>query len=208
VLDSLLSRRLIIVSGKGGVGKTTLSLALALLAAERGRKVIVAEIHSEDQVSHILGRPPIGHHETPLLPGISGINILPRKSFEEYVLLQIRFKALYKAVFENKLVQNFVEATPGLSDMVSIGKVYALTADYDLVIVDAPATGHGLALLADRAAEERRRPDRPASARRLPDPGPAGDAARGDAGDGDDRNEPEPGEAPGPAAGPFLLKPG
>lgn len=146
-LDRLLSRRLIIVSGKGGVGKTTLSLALALLAAERGRKVIVAEIHSEDQVAHILGRPPVGHHETQLLPGVSGINILPKKSFEEYVLLQIRFKALYKAVFENKLVQNFVEATPGLSDMVSIGKVYALVSEYDLVIVDAPATGHGLALL-------------------------------------------------------------
>lgn len=146
-LDNLLDRKLLIVSGKGGVGKTTLSLALALLASARGKKAIVAEIHSEDQVAHVLDRPPIGHRETELLPGVSGINIVPRKAFEEYVLMQIRFRTLYKAVFENKLVQNFVEATPGLSDMVSIGKVYALTNDYDLVIVDAPATGHGLALL-------------------------------------------------------------
>jgi anion-transporting ArsA/GET3 family ATPase len=138
---------LIVVSGKGGVGKTTMSLALALLAAERGKRVIISEIHSEEQVAHVLERPPVGYEETELLPNVWGVNILPKKAFEEYVLLQIKFRALYKAVFENRLVQNFIEATPGLSDMVTIGKVYALTRFYDLVIVDAPATGHGLALL-------------------------------------------------------------
>jgi anion-transporting ArsA/GET3 family ATPase len=150
-LESLLKSRLIIVSGKGGVGKTSISLALALLATERGKKVIVAEIHSEEQVAHVLERNTIGYHETELLPdlwpNLWGINILPRNAFEEYVLLQIKFRSLYRAVFENRLVQNFIEATPGLADMVSIGKVYALTLTYDLVIVDAPATGHGLALL-------------------------------------------------------------
>jgi anion-transporting ArsA/GET3 family ATPase len=146
-LDSLLERKLLVVSGKGGVGKTTLSLALALLAASRGKRTIVAEIHSEEQVAHVLERPPIGYRETEILPSIWGINILPKQAFEEYVLLQIRFRGLYKAVFENRLVQNFIEATPGLGDMVSIGKVYALCDRYDLVIIDAPATGHGLALM-------------------------------------------------------------
>lgn len=146
-LDSLLDRRLIVVSGKGGVGKTTLSLALAWLASQRGKKVALAEIHSEEQVAHVLDHPPLGYKETEIMPNVWGINILPKKAFEEYVLLQIKFRTIFKAVFENKLVQNFVEATPGLSDMVTIGKVYALTRSYDLVIVDAPATGHGLALL-------------------------------------------------------------
>lgn len=146
-LDALLNRKLLVVSGKGGVGKTTVSLALALLAAQRGKKVIVAEIHSEEQVAHVLDHPPLGHKETELLPNIWGLNILPNRAFEEYVLLQIKFRGLYKAVFGNRLVQNFIEATPGLSDMVSIGKVYALTNAYDLVVVDAPATGHSLALL-------------------------------------------------------------
>jgi len=146
-LDNLLEKRLIVVSGKGGVGKTTLSLTLALLASRRGKRVCLAEIHSEEQVAHVLDHPPVGYKETEIMPHVWGINILPRKAFEEYVLMQIKFRAIFKAVFENKLVQNFVEATPGLSDMVTIGKVYALTQSYDLVIVDAPATGHGLALL-------------------------------------------------------------
>lgn len=147
-LEELLSRRLLIVSGKGGVGKTTIALALGLIAAQRGKKTIVAEVNSEEQLAHLLERPPLGYEETELLPGLWGINILPKKSFEEYVLLQIRLKTLYRAVFENRFVRHFIEATPGLSDLMCIGKVYSLTNRHDLVIVDAPATGHGVALLA------------------------------------------------------------
>lgn len=146
-LESLLVRRLLIVSGKGGVGKTTVAIALALLAVQRGKRVILAEINSEEQVARLLERPPVGYNPTELLPGLWGVNILPKKSFEEYVLLQIRFQSLYKAVFENRFVRRFIEGTPGLSDLMCIGKVYALVKDYDLVIVDAPATGHGIALL-------------------------------------------------------------
>lgn len=146
-LEELLNHKLLFISGKGGVGKTTVSLALGLLAAQREKKTIIAEVHSEEQISHLLGRPPIGYQETELLPGLWGINIDPKKSFEEYILLQIKFHALYKAVFENKFVRHFIEATPGLSDLMTIGKIYTLTTHYDLVIVDAPATGHGVALL-------------------------------------------------------------
>jgi anion-transporting ArsA/GET3 family ATPase len=137
----------LIVSGKGGVGKTTVSLALGLLAAERGKRTLIAEVNSEEQVAHLLERPPIGYQETELLPGLWGINIQPKKSFEEYVLLQIKFRSLYRAVFENRFVRYFIEATPGLSDLMCIGKIYALVDDYDLVIVDAPSTGHSVALL-------------------------------------------------------------
>lgn len=149
-LERLLGRRLLIVSGKGGVGKTTVSLALGLLAAQRGKKVLVVEVNSEEQVSHLLQRPPIGYHETELVAGLKGlwgINIDPRKCFEEYVLVQIKFRKLYKTIFENRYVRNFIDATPGLADLMCIGKIYDLAADYDLVIVDAPATGHGIALL-------------------------------------------------------------
>jgi len=146
-LIPLLNHKLLFVTGKGGVGKTSLSLALGLLAAEKGKKTIVVEVHSEEQVSHLLQRSSIGYQETELLPHLWGININPRSSFEEYVLLQIKLRGLYKAVFENKLVRYFIEATPGLSDLMCIGKIYALSKSYDLVIVDAPATGHSLALL-------------------------------------------------------------
>ncbi len=146
-LDGLLAHQLLIVSGKGGVGKTTLSLALGLIAAEKGIRTLIAEINSEEQVSQILERPPLDYQETELLPNLWGINIQPKRSFEEYVLLQIKIRTLYKAVFENKFVRRFIEATPGLADLMSIGKVFELTRRYGLVIVDAPATGHGIALL-------------------------------------------------------------
>ncbi len=146
-LNHLLERRLLIISGKGGVGKTTLSLALGFLAAERGKKTIIAEVNSEEQIAHLLERPPIGYSERELLPNLWGMNIEPHQSFQEYVLLQIKFRSLYKAVFENKYVRHFIDATPGLADLMCIGKVYDLTRRYDLVILDAPATGHGIALL-------------------------------------------------------------
>ncbi|MBI2082118.1 MAG: ArsA family ATPase [Deltaproteobacteria bacterium] len=145
--SSLLSKKLIFVSGKGGVGKTTVSLALALLAAESGRKVLLAEIHSEEQVAHLLQCPPIGYREVELLPRLWGINIHPHEAFKEYVLKQIKLKSLYRAIFENRLVSNFIDGTPGLPDLMSIGKIYSLIDSYDQIIVDAPSSGHSIALL-------------------------------------------------------------
>ena len=139
--------KLTFVSGKGGVGKTTISLALALRAAGRGERILLAEANSEEQVARLLGRPPTGPVEKGLLPNLCGINIRPDRSFEEYVLLQLRSKLLYRAVFENRFVRNFIEATPGLADLMIVGKIYSLIDRYDRIIVDAPATGHGLALL-------------------------------------------------------------
>lgn len=144
---SLLSKKLIFVSGKGGVGKTTVSLALALLAAESGRKVLLAEIHSEEQVAHLLRCPPIGYQEVELLPRLWGLNIRPHEAFREYVIKQIRLKSLYQAIFENRLVRNFIDGTPGLPDLMSIGKIYSLLDSYDQIIVDAPSSGHSIALL-------------------------------------------------------------
>ncbi len=148
---NLLDHRLLIVSGKGGVGKTTISLALGLIAAKQGKKVLIAEVNSEEQVAHLLRHPPIGYQETELLPtlwpSLWGINIDPKKAFEEYVLLQIKFRGLYRAVFENRFVRRLIDATPGLADLMLIGKIYDLIDHYDLVIVDSPATGHGMALL-------------------------------------------------------------
>ncbi|MBI2980981.1 MAG: ArsA family ATPase [Deltaproteobacteria bacterium] len=144
---ALLSKRLIFVSGKGGVGKTTISLALALSAAESGRKVLLAEINSEEQIAHLLRRSPTGYHEVELLPRLWGINVNSHLAFKEYVLKQIRLKSLYQAVFENRWVRNFIDGTPGLPDLMSIGKIYALLDNYDQIIVDAPSSGQCLALL-------------------------------------------------------------
>ncbi len=145
-LNSLLSKKLIIVSGKGGVGKTTMSAALALAFSKAGKKTLLAEIDSQGQIAQLFGRK-IGYEVVSLQANLSAINIIPRKSFEEYVLLQLKFKSLYNAVFENKYVRAFIQGTPGLSELMSVGKIYSMIDDYDTIILDAPATGHGMSLL-------------------------------------------------------------
>ncbi len=157
LLDDILSRRLIIVSGKGGVGKTTVAATLGLLAAEAGKKTLIAEINAAERMADLFKTPPIGYKETRLSEKLFAINIDPRSAFEEYILEQIHSSKLFHLVFENRFVRKFLDATPGLNELLEIGKIWALTErdldesgerpKYDLVIVDAPATGHGLAFL-------------------------------------------------------------
>ncbi len=130
-------KKLTFVSGKGGVGKTTVSLALAMHVARQGKTVLLVEVNSE------------GPTDLPdsLPPGLDRLNVQPWKSFEEYVLSQLKSRLLYRAVFENRIVRHFIEATPGLADLMMIGKIHSLLDQYDHLIVDAPATGHGLSLL-------------------------------------------------------------
>ncbi|MDE3133554.1 MAG: hypothetical protein KGL15_05770, partial [Acidobacteriota bacterium] len=140
----LLSRRLIFVTGKGGVGKTTVALALGLAAARAGRRTIVADIHGE-------GEP----RELQLAPGLFRITVDPQSAMEEYLTVKVPGPA-GQALRHSRLFQAFAMATPGMREMLCIGKLWELAqferrtqdADaYDLVIVDAPASGHGAALL-------------------------------------------------------------
>lgn len=156
-LSALLDRRLIFVSGKGGVGKTTVSLVLATVAAKLKKKVLIVEMNSSGRVPRYFDAETAGHDEIPLAPYLSTVNVLPKKCFEEYVLERVRFRALYETIFNNKYVTNFLGATPGLSEILMLGKIAQLEKKskgrlspepcYDLVIVDAPATGHGLSAL-------------------------------------------------------------
>ncbi|QQR81885.1 MAG: ArsA family ATPase [Deltaproteobacteria bacterium] len=148
-LQDLIAHQLLFVTGKGGVGKTTLSFVLGLLAAKQGKRVLIVELNASSLSVLVKGRK-IGYQPEKILSNYSNlhvINVDPHSAFEEYILMQIKFKSLYKAVFENKFVRYFIDATPGLADLMCIGKIYSLVKEYDLVIVDAPATGHGLALL-------------------------------------------------------------
>lgn len=153
-LSELLSKRLILLSGKGGVGKTTVAVALSLLAAHFKKKTLLVEMNSTDRVAPFFGLNEIGHHEIALAPFITGINLNPQECFEEYVLRQIHFKALFEALINNRFVTYFLNAVPGLNDLLMIGKIYDLEKQmksrlkneklYDLIIVDGPATGHGV----------------------------------------------------------------
>ena len=155
-LEELLNKRLIFITGKGGVGKTTVTILLGLLASQKKKNTILVEMNSSGRIPPVFGTETPTHKEVPVAPYLSTVNITPPACFEEYVLQHIHFKTIYNVVFNNSFVMNFINATPGLAEILMLGKIYDLEkqqkkrsggAFYDLIIVDAPATGHGLSAL-------------------------------------------------------------
>jgi anion-transporting ArsA/GET3 family ATPase len=149
-----LDRRLVIVTGKGGTGKSTVATALALLAARRGQRVLVAEVNATERVAPLLGAPPAGPEIREARPGLFTVDVTPPASLREYGLHVVKLRAIYDAVFENRLVRHFLRVVPGLGELVMLGKIlHEVRAEergrprWDQVIVDAPATGHAVQLL-------------------------------------------------------------
>ncbi len=151
---SLLDKRVIAVTGKGGVGKTTVAAALAVEAARRGKRVVLAETQGATAVPRLFGRHPGGYEMSHLRDELYTLSIDSESAIEDYVVQQIKVRALYKLVFKNRVMAPFMRAIPGLHDLIQFGKVWDLERmragerpEWDLVVVDAPATGHALAML-------------------------------------------------------------
>jgi anion-transporting ArsA/GET3 family ATPase len=149
-----LDRRLIFVTGKGGVGKSTVSIALGLLAARRGLRCIVVELAAQERVQRKFETQGEHFREVELAPGLYTISVDPQQAMEEY--LRIKAGALGHALSASRMFQAFAMATPGMRELLSMGKIWELAqlqrrtrgaAPYDLVVVDAPATGHGVGIL-------------------------------------------------------------
>jgi anion-transporting ArsA/GET3 family ATPase len=154
--SSIFDKRLIFVTGKGGVGKTTVAAALGLAAARAGKRTIVCEVAHQERMSQVFRREGVGYSETELAERLFAISIDPERSMEEYLSSQVKPAPLYKLLFDNRFFQYFAAATPGMRELVTIGKIWELAqlerrsakaSPYDLVIVDSPATGHGLGML-------------------------------------------------------------
>lgn len=152
----LFEHRLLFVTGKGGVGKTTAAAALGLAAARSGLRTIVCELDARERLHSLFNVSTRGFEEVELVPDLYAIAIDPQHAIEEYLLLQIKVRPVYDMLFKNRIFDYFAAATPGLAELVTIGKVWELaqpdrlkkrSEPYDLVIVDAPATGHALAML-------------------------------------------------------------
>jgi len=146
ILDDLLARRLLILSGKGGVGKSVVGMALAVAAHRRGKRVLFVEVDAALPAARILGDD----------AGLSSVNLDPPEVMDEYVRETVRLDLLARKVLDSPVYRRFFSAAPGLADLMVLGKVMVLVEAHarwshrplhDLVIVDAPATGHGLAFL-------------------------------------------------------------
>jgi len=152
----LRSRKLLFVTGKGGVGKTTVSAALALHLARIGRRVLLVECGDVSSLGSALGAQPPGYERSQVRPGISACRITPSECLREYGLRKLRFRRIYSAIFENAFVKALVGMLPGMEELLLVGKIgfMAQTAgasgrsSYDVVIVDSPPTSQGLGILA------------------------------------------------------------
>jgi anion-transporting ArsA/GET3 family ATPase len=154
-MSTLSDRRFLIVTGKGGVGKTTVSAAQALAIAAKGKRVLVAMCNARERLSVMLGSDLIGSDAMSVAPNIWAVNMDPEKALEEYGVLMLHSRALYKTLFDNRYVRSFLAAVPGMHEWAMLGKAWWHTTEkrpdgswmYDVVILDAPATGHGLDML-------------------------------------------------------------
>src|SRR4051794_10405961 len=155
-MRDLLAKPLIVVTGKGGVGKSTVAAALGVAAAARGLRTIVAEVAARDDVSRALAGSTAGVFvERVVGDGLHHISIDPESALEEYLRDQLP-RGVAEMLGSNRMFAYFTAATPGLRELLTIGKVWELAQPdrrtpgahpYDLVILDAPATGHGVAVL-------------------------------------------------------------
>lgn len=154
-MPALLDQQFLFVVGKGGVGKTTVAAALGLAAARKGKRVLVAMANAKERLSTLLEVEPIGPHNQNVAPNLDAVNMVPQHALEEYGLMVLKSRTLQRAIFDNRIVTALLRGTPGIEAWSMLGKAFFHTKEsledgrrrYDLVILDAPATGHGLDML-------------------------------------------------------------
>lgn len=154
-MTALLGKRLIFVTGKGGVGKTAVAAALGMVAARRGLRTIVAEVARRDDVHRAVAGSSGGWSESAIGDGLYALSVDPERAMEEYLDDQLA-SPLSELLAGSRIFTYLAAATPGMRELLTVGKLWELAQDhrrtpgaspYDVVVVDAPATGHGLALL-------------------------------------------------------------
>jgi anion-transporting ArsA/GET3 family ATPase len=155
LLETLARRQLLVVTGKGGVGKTAVSAVLGRAFAERGRRVLVVEVDPRENLHQMLGVPPTGGEILPAGPRLWVQNLKPRQVLDTIVRERLRIDLLANRVLASPIYHHFADGAPGLTELAILGHALRLVRgiekkapQIDMVVLDAPATGHGVRLLA------------------------------------------------------------
>lgn len=156
------NQRFIFVTGKGGVGKTTVSAALGAHLAAQGRRTLVVVPTGTEKAARLLGVSAIGNTPVEVRPNLFAVHIDPDQSMREYGLMVLKSRLLYDTLFDNRYVRGFFRGVPGLREWALLGKAWFLSGGalgeqrgggevaggpFDVVVLDAPATGHGMEVL-------------------------------------------------------------
>ena len=150
----LLSKRLIVTAGKGGVGRSSVAIALAISAGRAGKRVGLIELSAGDEVSKSMKWSGRTYAPRRISEGVDALSLSPIECLDDYGRTQLHIGALSRVLLKNRAMRAFIDAVPGFQDLVQLGKIEHLLDDdarggaqYDLLVVDGPATGHGLTLL-------------------------------------------------------------
>ena len=147
---SLLDRKLVFVTGKGGVGKTAVTAAVALLAAERGKKTLVCEVDAKGNLADFFETGPTAFEEREVLPNLWAMSMDTEASLKQYLVLQLKLGLMARIGPLARMFDFVATAAPGVKEIVTVGKLCWEVRErhYDLVVVDAAATGHIVGQLA------------------------------------------------------------
>lgn len=150
---ALFDHELIVVTGKGGVGKSVMAAALGTLLAER-KRVLVLEVDPRENVHQMLGVPPSGGEIVAAAERLYLQNLQSRKVVDQLVRDRVRIELIVRRILASPLYDNFVQGAPGLEEAAILGHCLLLgegrspgAPELDVVVLDAPATGHGVSLL-------------------------------------------------------------
>ena len=156
LMERMARRQLVVVTGKGGVGKTVISATLGRSLAAAGRRTLIVEVDPRENVHQMLGVPPSGGSIVQAESRLWVQNLKPRQVLDEVVRERLKLELLARRVLDSPIYDHFAAGAPGLKELATLGHALRLlrglggpgTPDLDTIVLDAPATGHGVSLLA------------------------------------------------------------